>query len=52
MLDTSEQDRSLELAMRTILKLFSESKLVYRYRETMIRFDVPGRAKAIRKVRR
>jgi hypothetical protein len=42
---------ALELAMRSILRLFAEGALVYRRREERVEFDVTGRAARARRVR-
>ena len=43
---------SLELAMRSILRMFAEGNLVYRSRGATVNFDVEQRARRVREWRR
>lgn len=41
----------LELAMRAVLRLFAEGRLVYRARESRVALDVPSTARRLRALR-
>jgi hypothetical protein len=45
------QNETLEVAMRSILKLFADGCLVYRKRETTVRHDIGSSSHRVRRLR-